>query len=88
MDDPWNLPSSSTSDEDTIPTRVEMLLSTTKTAYQPILDPTVDSGPSSSWMKEDDIFALPAWAVASSCSHDFLNGNFSFLRYFSLTGIE
>ena len=48
LDDPWTLRSPSNSDEYIITTTVEMPLSATKTAYQSILDPTVDLGPSSS----------------------------------------
>ena len=45
LDDPWTLPSSSNSDEDTIHTRVEIPLSVAKTAYHAILDHIVDLGP-------------------------------------------
>ena len=45
LDDPWTLPSSSNSDEDTIHTRVEIPLSVAKTAYHTILDHIVDLGP-------------------------------------------
>ena len=48
LDDPWNLPSLSTSDEETIPTRVEMSLCTAEAAYQATLDLTMDLGPSPS----------------------------------------
>ena len=70
LDDPWNLPSLSNSDEDTILTRVEMPLSVAKTAYHDIIDYIVDLGPDSSRTEEEDIFALPVWKVVSSCSHD------------------
>ena len=46
LDDPWNLPSLSTSDEQIIPTRVEMSLSTVEATYQATLDFTMDLGPS------------------------------------------
>ena len=45
LDDPWTLPSSSNSDEDTIHTRVEIPLSIAKTAYHAILDHIADLGP-------------------------------------------
>ena len=65
LDDPWNIPSLSTSDEDTKPTRVEMSFSTSEAAYQAILDLTMDLGPSPSWKEEEDIFAPHAWEVVS-----------------------
>ena len=46
LDDPWNLPSLSTSDQQIIPTRVEMSLSTVEATYQATLDFTMDLGPS------------------------------------------
>ena len=48
LDDPWTLPSLSTSDEDVRTTRIEILLFAAEVAYQAILDPVVDPGPSSS----------------------------------------
>ena len=71
LDDPWTLPSLSTLYEDAIPTRTRMSLSISKVAYQVALEPAIDPGPSSSWKEEEDIFALPAWEVSSSHSHDF-----------------
>ena len=65
LDDPWNLLSLSTSDEETIPTRVEMSLSTIEASYQAILYLTKDLFPSPSSKEEEDIFALHAWEVAS-----------------------
>ena len=65
LDDPWNIPSLSTSDKDTIPTRAEIPLSTSKAAYQHILDLIMDLGPSPLRKEEEDIFALHAWEVAS-----------------------
>ena len=47
LEDPWTLPSPSTSDEDTIPTKMDMLLSTTTIACQATLGPFVDPNPSS-----------------------------------------
>ena len=60
VDDPWSLPCLSALDEDTIPTRVELSLSATHTAYQTILDPTIDPDPSILRKEEEDIFALLA----------------------------
>ena len=65
LDDPWNIPSLSTLNKDTIPTRAEMSLSTSKVAYQAILDLTMDLGPYPLQKEEEDIFALHAWEFAS-----------------------
>ena len=66
LEDPWTLPSSSTSDEDPIPTKMEMSLSTMDISYQFVLDHVVDPSPSSSRTQEEDLFALPPWAFALS----------------------
>ena len=65
LDDPWNIPSLSTSQEETIPMRVELSLSIAEAAYQATLDLTMDLGPSPSRKEEEDIFALHAWEFAS-----------------------
>ena len=76
LDDPWTLPYPSASNEDARPTRMRMPLFVAEVSYQDTPDPTIDPGPSSSWMKEEDILALPAWVVASFFSHDCINGVF------------
>ena len=80
LDDPWTLPSLNTLDEDDRPTRMEMSFSVVETAYQVTLDPSVDSGPSSSCTEEEDLLTLPTWIVASSCLYDYLNGIFPSIR--------
>ena len=55
LDDPWTLPSPRSSDEDPRLIKMEMLLSAAEVAYQAILDPIVDPGPSSSQMEEGDL---------------------------------
>ena len=76
VDDPWTLPAPSSSGEDSIPTETNMLLSTTSVAYQTNLGPIVESIPSSSWMEEEDPYALPSWEVALSHSHDCFDDTF------------
>ena len=76
LDDPLTLPSLRTSDEDARPTRMRMSLFLVEVPYQATLDPAIDPGPSSAWMKVEDILAPPSWEVAYSCSHDFLDRNF------------
>ena len=66
LEDPWTLPSLSTLDEGRRPTNMEMSLSTMDISYQFVLDLIVDPSPSSSWTEEEDFFAFPAWAFASS----------------------
>ena len=73
---PWSLTSTSTSDEYPQPTKMDMSLSTMTISYQATLSPIVDPSPSSFWTEEEDPYTLPAWAVASSHSHDCLNYNF------------
>ena len=53
-----------------------MLFPIVEIVYQATLDPTVDPGPSFSQTEEEDLLALPAWVVTSSCSHDLLNDIF------------
>ena len=53
-----------------------MLLSAAEVSYQVVLDPIAFLGPSSLWTKEEDLFVLPTWEVASSHSYDFLNDFF------------
>ena len=65
LEDPWTLLSPSTSDEGPRPTKMDISLSVAVISYQAILDLIVDHIPSSSWIKEEDPFSVPAWAVAS-----------------------
>ena len=76
LDDPWTLPSPSTSDDISITTKMDMPLYATQVAYQTILDSIFDHSPSSSRKKEEDLFSLPSWEVVSSRSHDFLDDVF------------
>ena len=76
LDHPWTVPPLSTPNEYIRSTEIEMSLYAAETTYRAMLDLTVDLGPFSSWTKEGDILALHAWVVASSCSHDFLEGIF------------
>ena len=60
MEDPWILPTPSTSSE---PVETSMLLPAAMVAYQANLESTAESSPSSSWTEEEDPYVLPAWAV-------------------------
>ena len=73
MEDPWVLPTPSTSNE---PIVTNMSFPTTIIAYQANLECAVKPSPSSSRTEEEDPYALPAWAVSSSHSHDFLDDIF------------
>ena len=53
-----------------------MSLSIALVAYQANLGLVVDPSPSSSWMEEEDPYALPAWEVVSSHSHDCFDDTF------------
>ena len=66
LEDPWTLPSPSTSDEDPRITNMEMSLSTMDISHQFIIYLDVDPSPSSSRTEEEDLFALPTWEFASS----------------------
>ena len=77
LEDPWTLPSLSTSNKDPRPSKMEISLFIMKVAYQVVLDPIVDMGPSSLQMEEENVFALPAWEVALSRSHDCLDDVFT-----------
>ena len=45
LDDPWTLPSLSTSDEDAKPTKMRMSLSIVEVVYQATLEPAIDPSP-------------------------------------------
>ena len=73
MEDPWILPSLSTS---SMPTETGMSLHAMMVAYQANLDQVAEPSPSSSRMEEEDPYVLPAWTVESSHSHDCLDDVF------------
>ena len=75
MEDPWILPSLSTS---IVHVKIDVSFLATMVAYQANLDHVVDPSPSSSWKEEEDPYVLPAWAVDSFHSHDFLDDVFFF----------
>ena len=83
LEDPWTLPSPSTSDEDPRPTKMDMSLSIMTIAYPSTLGTIVDPSPSSSVIEEEDPFALHSWAIASSHSHDCFNTFFLQMKLFS-----
>ena len=73
MEDPWILPSPSPSNG---PVGMDVSFSTAMIAYQVNLDCVEEPSPSSLWTEEEDLYVLPAWAVESSHSHDFLDDVF------------
>ena len=70
MEDPWILPTSSTSSE-TVETSVPFPAA--MIAYQANLKSVAEPSPSSSQMEEEDPYVLPAWVVQSSHAHDYLD---------------
>ena len=73
MEDPWIIPTPIPSRE---PIGMDVPLPTTMIAYQDNLGCVVESSPSSLWMEEEDPYVLPAWAVQSSHTHDYLDSVF------------
>ena len=73
MEDPWTLPSLSTSGEFSILAEIDIPLSTSMVAYQDNLGVPVESSASSSWIEEEDPYALPTCGVSPSHSHDDLD---------------
>ena len=63
MEDPWILPTSSTSSE---PIMMNMLLLATMVAYQANIECVAEPSHSSSRMEEEDPYVLLAWVVQSS----------------------
>jgi hypothetical protein len=59
FNDPWTLPSSTTSCEGWSHARIPMPLSTTEITYQVILDSSVDLNPITSQKDEEDLFLSP-----------------------------
>ena len=76
LEDPWTLPSPSTSNEDPRPTKMDMLLSTTKISYKDTLGSILDPRPSSSWKEDEDAYVLLSLETASSHSHDCFDDTF------------
>ena len=70
MEDPWVLPTSSTSSE---PIETNVPLPATMIAYQANLMNVVEPCSSSSRIEEEDPYVLPAWAVQSSHAHECLD---------------
>ena len=60
MEYPWILPTPSTSSE---PVKMSVPLPAAMIAYQANLKSVAEPSPSSSWMEEEDLYVLPAWAV-------------------------
>ena len=60
MEDPWILPTPSTSNE---PIETNVPLPATMVAYQANFQRVVKPCSSSSWTEEEDPYVLPAWAV-------------------------
>ena len=73
MEDPWILPSPSTS---SMPVEIGVSLPTTMVVYQANIDKVADPSLSSSQTEEEDLYVLPAWVVESSHSHDCLDDVF------------
>ena len=73
MEDPWILPSSSTS---SVPVETNVPFPVTMVVYQANIDQVAEPSPSSSWTEKEDLSVLPIWAVESSHSYDCLNDFF------------
>jgi hypothetical protein len=73
FNDPWTLPSSTSSCEGQSHIGMEISLSVAKIAYQVVLDSSFDLDHVSSQKDEEDHVLKNAWATSSSCSHDSLD---------------
>ena len=73
MEYPWILPTPNTSSK---PIVMDVLLPATMVAYQDNIEWVVEPSPSSSRMEEEDPYVLPAWAVQSSHTHNYLDNVF------------
>jgi hypothetical protein len=73
FNDPWTLPSSTSSCEGQSHIGMAMPLLVTEIVYQVVLDSTAKPDPVSSQMDEEDHVLKPVWATSLSCSHDCLN---------------
>ena len=60
MEDPWILPSPSTSSDNSIPVEIDVMFPATLVAYQDNLDNGVEPSPSSLWMEEEDPYVFLA----------------------------
>jgi len=76
MEDPWILPSPSTSSDNSILAETDVLFPTTLVSYQANVAHVVEPSPSFSWTEEEDPYVLPAWEVESSHSQDYLDDVF------------
>ena len=70
MEYPWILPSPSPSNR---PIKTDVSFPTAMIAYQSNLDCVAKPSPSSLRMEEEELYVLPAWAIESSHTHDFLD---------------
>ena len=68
MEDPWILPTTSTSSD---PVENNVPLPATMISYQANLQSVVEPCSSSSRKEGEDPYVLPAWAVQSSHAHDY-----------------
>ena len=74
MEDPWIIPTPNTSSE---PIVKDVSFPATIVTYQANIGCVAEPSPSSSRTEEEDPYVLPAWAVESYHSHDFLDDVFS-----------
>jgi len=70
MEDPWILLTPSTSSE---PVVTNVPFPAAMIAYQANLKSVAEPSPSSSRIEEEDPYVLPAWAIQSSHTHDYLD---------------
>jgi hypothetical protein len=76
FNDPWTLPSSTSSCEGQSHAGMAMPLSAVEIVYQVVLDSSVDLDPITSPTDEEDPVLKPVWATSLSCSHDCLDETF------------
>jgi hypothetical protein len=76
FNNPWTLPSSTSSCEGKSHVGMSMPLSTTEIAYQDDLHSSVDPDPITSPTDEEDHVLKLVWATSLSFSHDFLDETF------------
>jgi hypothetical protein len=73
FNDPWTLPSLTTSCEGHSHDGMAMPLLAAKIAYQVVLDSSTDPDPVISPMDDEDPVLRPMWATLFSCSHNCLD---------------
>jgi hypothetical protein len=73
FNDPWSLPSFTTSYEGQSHDGMSMPLSTSKITYQVVLDSFSNLDLITSQTDKEDPILKPMWATSSSCSHDILD---------------